>query len=122
MLIRNYRITNVENSLASLKESVDKILTFLQQNGSSSHPSRIFAAGEHNSIGQGGSTSQTEQQLEQSDFPPLHQIQDDVHKSAPIMIVRKFRPSTRRLYDSPKRDIIEEGILTEDVAERLASE
>ncbi|EXJ87151.1 hypothetical protein A1O3_04110 [Capronia epimyces CBS 606.96] len=38
------------------------------------------------------------------------------------MIVRKFRPSTRRLYKDPGRDIINQRILSEDVAEKLVTE
>ncbi|KAK5457218.1 hypothetical protein LTS15_004999 [Exophiala xenobiotica] len=55
------------------------------------------------------------------DFPPLARVQDDLNKSAPILMVRKYRSSTRRLYKEDGRDIITKQILSEDIAHRLFS-
>ncbi|RKU46345.1 hypothetical protein DL546_008695 [Coniochaeta pulveracea] len=38
------------------------------------------------------------------------------------MVVRKFRPSMRRLYEDPARDIITQQILNEDFAEKLVAQ
>ncbi|KAK5240455.1 hypothetical protein LTR40_013817, partial [Exophiala xenobiotica] len=55
------------------------------------------------------------------DFPPLARVQDDLNKSAPILMVRKYRSSTRRLYNEEGRDIITKQILSEEIAHRLFS-
>ena len=117
------RIANVENSLASVKESVDKIWMFLQQDGNrllnlANGPLIHDADRSMEKI----SGHRQIQQSESAEFPPLHPAQGDLNKSAPIMIVRKFRSSARRLYENPGEDIVSKGILNEDVAERLVSE
>lgn len=55
------------------------------------------------------------------DFPPLARVQNDLNESAPILMVRQYRSSTRRLYKEPGKDIITKQILSEDIANRLFS-
>lgn len=120
---KNTRIANVEGSIASIKESVDKIWMFLQHNrdGTSSPADATSTRNVDHSRGDTSGQSQA-QQYESSEFPPLHPAQGDINKSAPIMIVRKFRSSARRLYEDPENDLVSKGILSEAVAERLVSE
>ncbi|KIW50201.1 hypothetical protein, variant [Exophiala xenobiotica] len=55
------------------------------------------------------------------DFPPLARVQNGLNESAPILMVRQYRSSTRRLYKEPGKDIITKQILSEDIANRLFS-
>ncbi|KAI0004395.1 hypothetical protein F4779DRAFT_74157 [Xylariaceae sp. FL0662B] len=117
------RITNLESSLASVKESVDKIWLHLQQDaGRLSQPLDGASLKDPNQIVDRGAKRHREQHLENpgSSFPL--QADNEVEKSAPIMVVRKFRPSKRRLYNYPGRDIISQGIINASVAEKLVSE
>jgi hypothetical protein len=113
----------MEDSLASVQASVDKIWQYLQQHsGPSLRPnSELLATGIRQTVGV-NLGDEREHDLDTADFPPLHPTQTDTNKSAPIMVVRKFRPSMRRLYEDPARDIITQQILKEDIAEKLVAE
>ncbi|KAH8897303.1 hypothetical protein GQ53DRAFT_803321 [Thozetella sp. PMI_491] len=105
---------------ASVQNSVDQILRMLQQSAGRLLPLQdSFPGNNKPQIPESGSGRIQEESFEAAEFPPLYQAQDDVHKSAPIMVVRL---SNRRLYEDAQRDIVSQGILNEVVAEKLVAE
>jgi hypothetical protein len=114
------RLARLEFSVAETKHSVDKILNFLQEHiEGSPKPLNFFGQNEGRQTGNGPPVSEDPSNM--PDFPPLARVQDDLNKSAPILMVRKYRSSTRRLYKEEGRDIIAKQILSEDIAHRLFS-
>lgn len=57
-----------------------------------------------------------------NELPHLLSLRTEATESAPIMMVRKFRPDNRRLYRNREDDIIDKQILSEDIATSLVSE
>ncbi|OTA98055.1 hypothetical protein M426DRAFT_126782 [Hypoxylon sp. CI-4A] len=108
------RIANIESSLASVKESVDKISLFLQQNAvRTSYPLDGSSLGNTNQSPITELRSHHEQRVKTS---------NEAGRSAPIMMVRKFRSSQRRLYKDVGRDIVSQGIFDESVANKMVLE
>ncbi|EXJ83324.1 hypothetical protein A1O1_06945 [Capronia coronata CBS 617.96] len=105
-----------------MKQSVDKIWQFLQRSRNQSLDASDGQSETSFDQSAGSCFPRSREQLESLDYPPLPTTQDGIIKSAPIMIVRKFRSSTRRLYKDPGRDIINQHILSEDVAIKLVAE
>lgn len=68
------------------------------------------------------STAKNHATGQHADFPHLPSLRTETTKLAPIMMVRKFRPDSRRLYRDPGNDIVEKRILSEEVATCLVSE
>lgn len=111
----------MERSIAETKHSVDKILSLLQEHIQGSAGPSIGSYSQSVRHYTEGGPSNFEGRSETPDFPPLTRVQDDLNKSAPIMIVRQYRSSMRRLYKEPGRDVITQRILSEDLAQELIS-
>jgi hypothetical protein len=96
-------------------------LKFLQEHieGSPKPLNNFFGQNADRQTGNGPPVSEDPSNM--PDFPPLARVQDDLNKSAPILMVRKYRSSTRRLYKEEGRDIITKQILSEEIAHRLFS-
>jgi hypothetical protein len=59
---------------------------------------------------------------ENIEFPHVLPLHTENTKSAPIMMVRKFRSKARRLYKDGVSDVVDKGVLGEDMANSLVSE
>ncbi|OQU95796.1 hypothetical protein CLAIMM_01964 [Cladophialophora immunda] len=106
------RLARLESSVTETKRSVETILSFLQEHFKD--PSELLSR---------SSSGQNAHKPARNDpeCAPLTGVQDNLNKSGPILMVRQYRSSMRRLYKEADRDIITQQILPQEVTERLLS-
>lgn len=103
-----------------MKSTVDKIWSMMQANQATGH--QKGPGTEVNDFISNDRLHFNRDRLEDLEFPHISEAQNDGDKTAPIIIVRKFRSAKRRLYKYSGRDIVESKIVPEDVADKLVFE
>jgi hypothetical protein len=115
------RIANIEDSLDEMKRTLASMCSFMQDLHSRSTGNIVRTKGLSFNT-HFNSPNQTTTTDGDAEYPHLLPLRTETAKSAPIMMVRKFRPDSRRLYRDRGNDIIENRLLSEDVANCLVSE